>query len=428
MGQVETEISELYRTESSKILAVLTRIFGVHNYELAEDVLQDAFDKALSNWSTQGLPERPSAWLIRVAKNKALDVIRSHKTKTRFAEDLSLYLESEWSLGYTLDQEFGESHIKDDQLRMIFMCCHDEIKPANRLPFILRALCGFSVPAITRALMLPEATVKKRLLRVRKKLQNYPFELPSPEKLVQRMDSVHTVLYLLFNEGFHSSEAATPLQLDLCQEAIALTHVLIDEPRFVNRDTVGLFALMHFHIARVQARIDEQGLIIPVDMQDRSLWQRTYIDTANTLVSLAKSIKPGASGRFYIEACIAQEHCNAKRYEDTNWPRIVELYQALVAVSDSPISRLNQAVAVAYAGDVTAAIDQVEALHTGPILAHSYLPLAALAHLYAKHGDALKARDALDRFKKQGGTVHEHRAATAQVERLLATGSPLARD
>ena len=425
MAPLERVIGELYKTESAKILAVLTRIFGMHNYALAEDVLQDAFDKALSTWSEQGLPRQPSAWLLSVAKHKALDIIRANKTTTRFAEDLSLYLESEWSLGYTLDMEFGESHIKDDQLRMIFMCCRDDIKPANRLPFILRSLCGFSIPAIMRALMLPEATVKKRLLRVRQKLQSYALELPSPEQLAQRMDSVHTVLYLLFNEGFHSSDEAAPLRLELCQEAIALAHVLIDEPRFVNRDTVGLFALMHFHIARVQARIDGQGLIIPVDLQDRSLWEATYIDTANTLVSLAKSIKPGASGRFYIEACIAKEHCNAKRYEDTNWPRIVELYRDLVAIADSPVSRLNHAVAMAYAGDVRSAIEQVEQLSAGPLLVRSHLPMAVLAHLYAKQGNALKAHDALGRLKERGGTVHEHRAASAQVTRLLAaTPSP----
>lgn len=318
MSTVEQTISDVYKSDSAKILAVLTRLFGIDNFSMAEDVLQDAFSKALITWQGKGIPDNPSAWIIQTAKNRAIDSIRSNKAKIKLSNDLAHSLNSEWSIGYTVDQEFTEHKIKDDQLRMIFVCCHEQIKPANRIPFILKTLCGFSIPAISRALLLPEATVKKRLLRTKKQLADCPFEFPAEEKMSAIMDSVHTVLYLFFNEGFHSSNKDKSVNLIFCQDAIALVKVLIDEPKVANQDTLALFALMHLHIARVDSKMDDEGNPIPIDLQNRKLWRREYINTAKYFLSLAHRAPRGASGRFFVEALIAKEHCEAVDFESTN--------------------------------------------------------------------------------------------------------------
>jgi RNA polymerase sigma-70 factor (ECF subfamily) len=425
MNDIKTSIAHIYKTDSARLLAVLTRIFGPHNFDLAEDTLQDAFSKALTHWQQQGIPDNPSSWIIRTAKNQAIDTIRANKTKIKFADDLTQLLESEWSLGNTVEQEFKESSIKDDQLRMIFMCCHEDIKPENRIPFILKTLCGFSIRATARALLLPEATVKKRLLRTKEKLKCHKFEFPDSDKLIEVMDTVHTVLYLLFNEGFHSSDGQQAINIMFCQEAIGLVNLLIDEPKIANQNTLALFALMHFHIARIDSRVDKDGFNIPIDQQDRALWKIEYINTANQFLSLAQLAPSEALGRFFYEALIAKQHCLAIDFENTNWHLIVKYYEKLIEITNSPIARLNQAIAIGYTGDTTTAIKQVEFLEGEKILKNSHMPLAILAHLYAKTGEKQRAYLLADESKKIGGTPHEHRLMMHQIERLLNKKRPL---
>ncbi len=419
MNDIKTSIAHIYKTDSARLLAVLTRIFGPHNFELAEDTLQDAFSKALTHWQQQGIPDNPSSWIIRTAKNQAIDTIRANKTKIKFADDLTQLLESEWSLGNTVEQEFKESSIKDDQLRMIFMCCHEDIKPENRIPFILKTLCGLSIRATARALLLPETTVKKRLLRTKEKLKSHKFEFPDTDKLIEVMDTVHTVLYLLFNEGFHSSDGQQAINIMFCQEAIGLVNLLIDEPKIANQNTLSLFALMHFHIARIDSRVDKDGFNIPIDQQDRALWKIEYINTANQFLSLAQLAPSEALGRFFYEALIAKQHCLAIDFENTNWHLIIEYYEKLIEITNSPIARLNQAIAIGYTGDTTTAIKQVEFLEGEKTLKYSHMPLAILAHLNAKAGEKQRAYQLADESKKIGGTPHEHRLMMHQIERLL---------
>ena len=419
MNDIKILIAKIYKSDSARILAVLTRIFGSHNFELAEDALQDAFRKALIYWQQKGIPENPPVWIIQTAKNQAIDTIRANKTKTKFTDDLTQLLDSEWSLGNTVEQEFKESNIKDDQLRMIFMCCHEDIKPENRIPFILKTLCGFSIQAIARALLLPEATVKKRLLRTKEKLKSHKFEFPMPDKLVMAMDTVHTVLYLLFNEGFHSSDERRATNKLFCQEAIGLVNLLIDEPKIANQDTLALFALMHFNIARVDSKIDKDGFNIPIDLQDRKLWEKEYFNTANQILNLANLVPREASGRFFYEALIAKEHCQAITFEQTDWGLVVEHYEKLIQITDSPVARLNQAIAIGYAGDTNTANKLTESLSGHKALKYSHMSLAILAHLYAKAGDKKRAYQLATESKQKGGTLHEHRLMMHQIERLL---------
>ncbi|HEY2901206.1 MAG TPA: sigma-70 family RNA polymerase sigma factor [Polyangia bacterium] len=426
MTESDATVENVYSQQASRILAVLVRLFGTRNLALAEDVLQDAFRKALVAWQTDGVPANPAGWIMSAAKNQAIDAIRAQRTQRRFSEDLADQLESGWTLSYTVEQEFDETRIKDHQLRMIFMCTGAELPPENRIPLILRSLCGFSIPAICRALFLPEATVKKRLLRTRERLEGHKFEFPSVDRLPHVMDTVHTVIYLLFNEGFHSSEAtddAAPMKLELCHEAVHLAQLLCDEPRVANRDTLGLLALMQLHLARSSARVDDDGRNVPrnvtIDRQDRSRWDAVTIAMAGRLITLAATTPPGASDRFLIEARIAQQHCMAPTFTATDWRAIVALYNELVAVTGSPIVELHRAVAIGYAGDPRDAIARVEQLRSDGLLRASHVPLAVLAHLSAMLGDAPSARRYAEESQRLGGTPHEHRSMLEQVERLL---------
>ena len=424
MAEHAAAIEQVYREHASRILAVLVRLFGARNLELAEDVLQEALRKALIAWQQDGIPDNPSAWLMATAKHQALDVIRGQRTQRRFSEDLAQQLDSGWTRSYAVEQEFDETRIKDHQLRMIFMCTTEEMAPENRIPLILRTLCGFSVPAICRALVLPEATVKKRLLRTRERLQGHTFAFPATARLPQVMDTVHTVIYLLFNEGFHTSDGDAPMNLELCREAVHLATLLVAEPRVVNQDTWGLLSLMHLHLARAGARLDEQGRNVPIDLQDRTLWDAAQIGLARGLISAAHAATPGASGRFLIEASIAERHCAAATFADTDWPAIVALYDDLVAATGSPIAELHRAVAVGYAGDVPGAMARVRRLRDTDLLRASHLPPAVLAHLSALAGDATAARAYAEESRRLGGTPHEQRSTREQVERLLLRQGP----
>ncbi|MCF6208839.1 MAG: hypothetical protein L3J61_05595 [Ghiorsea sp.] len=418
-AQLTETIARLYKQESSKLLGVLIRVFGTHNFALAEDVLQDAFTKAWSDWQQQGLPDNPSAWLLTTAKHKAIDVIRSQKTTTKFSDDLAYHLQSEWTLGATIEDAFTPSKIKGDQLRMIFMCCHESIKPENRIPFILKALCGFSIPAIAKALILPKETVKKRLFRTRKSIATLSFDVPTSESLNQALDTVHTVLYLVFNEGFHCSDGKEAIQLDLCQDAIGLVSLIVDEPNIANQETLSLFALMHFHIARIHSRTDKDGILIPLDLQNRNLWTQAYINTGNQLLNIATSLATTNNGRFFLEASIAKEHCLAQSFEATDWVAIVRYYDKLIQTTDSPIAKLNQAIAMAYTGNIHEAITRVKTLQKHKLLAQSHMPWAVLAHFHAKLGDSKQASACLEQSKSLGGTPQEQALMQLQVSRAL---------
>lgn len=420
MTEIEKLIEQLYKSESAKLLAVLVGLFGPQNFDLAEDVIQETFSKALCYWRENGVAVSPAAWLMKTAKNQAIDSIRKHKTITNFSDELAYVLTSEWTLGNTVNSEFNQEKIKDDQLKMIFICCHASISIENRLPFILKNLCGFSLSAIARALLLPISTVKKRLLRGKEKFKDLAFELPNDAELTSAMASVHTVLYLLFNEGFHSSDNKQPVKDIFCLEAHGLIKLILSEPRLANQETFSLSALMNFHLARMNSRLDQEGNTIPLDLQNRNLWCRRNIRQGDELMRVADAMAKVPSRRFYYEAKIAQQHCHAISFDKTQWPAIVNYYQLLIAVTGSVVARLNQAIAIAYAGDCQYAIKQVKLLQQDKDFKNSYIPAATLAHLFAKLGDESKAMSWAKEATVIGGTDYEHRLMMAQISRLLA--------
>lgn len=424
MTHWQATLDAVYKEHAARILAALVRVFGTRNLELAEDVLQESFRKALVAWQRNGVPEEPAAWLFTAAKRRAIDVVRAQRTERKFSADLAQHLESGWTMTHAVEQEFEQERIQDHQLRMIFMCTNAELSAENRLVLILRTLCGFSIPAIARALLLSEATVKKRLVRTRERLQGHAFEFPPPERLGQVMDSVHTVLYLLFNEGFHSTDGTRLMNLELCREAIHLASLLTAEPRVVNRDTLGLLALMQFHLARAATRVDAGGNNVPIDLQDRAAWDRISIEDTRRALATAAVDPSDATERFLIEAKIAEQHCIAASFEHTNWQAILAWYDALVRVTSSPLAELNRAVALGHSGHVAAALGAVDAADKHAALRGSHLPDAVRAHLHALGGDAERAQAYAAQSMQLGGTPHEQRLLREQIERLLARRRP----
>src|SRR6185503_8879791 len=247
---IDAEIEAVFRRESGRLISVLTRLFGPHNLELAEDVVQASFVAALETWGKAGIPDNPAAWLLTTARHRAIDAIRRERTRRTFAADLTRYLDGEWTLTTTVREAFGEDVIRDDQLRMIFMCCHPELSPESQLTLILRTLCGLGVPATARALLTTEATVQKRMVRIRQRLKGVEFALPRPAERSAALDTAHAALYLLFNEG-HLSTDEEPIHRELCHAAMQLVQLVADEPSLCSSDTLGLLALMCFNAARM---------------------------------------------------------------------------------------------------------------------------------------------------------------------------------
>ena len=412
--RTRTEIETLFRREAGRLISVLTRILGAHNLELAEDVVQESFVAALDHWSDSGIPENAEGWLLTTARNRAIDAIRRERTRRKFAPDLEMRLDSEWTLSRTVDEAFREDGIKDDHLRMIFMCCASKIAPENRLPLILKTLCGLGVPAIARGLLTTESTINKRLYRTRRALEGHDFRLPTPAELPEALATVHTVLYLLFNEGYFST-TEKPILAELCHDAMALTQMLVEEPTLSNSDTVALLSLMCFAAARLDSRVDNEGRLVPLDRQNRSLWNREMI--ARGFASLQRSSEMDAvtAGRYHLEAAIAARHCSADSFEATDWESICNLYDRLLDVVPGPLTRLNRAVAISFRSGPAEAIALVEELEASDELPHTHVVAAALANLYGRAGMAEEADHYLKAALAQAKTEHERHLIELQT-------------
>jgi RNA polymerase sigma factor (sigma-70 family) len=337
----------LFRRESGRMVAALTRIFGVHNLALAEDVVQHAFCRALEVWRYKGVPENPSAWLMATAKNAALDVLRRERTARSFAPELGRFLESEWTLAPIVEELFAADAIKDDLLRLMFSCCHPRLTEPAQVALILHILCGFSVSEIAAAFVSGQAAIEKRITRAKKVLAGSKrlFDIAAPADFSARLPAVHRALYLLFNEGYHGASAERSVRAELCREAMRLTAMLPEHPLGRTPATCALAALMCFGAARLPARIDAAGNLISLADQYRSQWDQGLV--AEGLRFLELSATGPELTEYHVEAAIASIHACAFRMEDTDWQTIVSLYDALIKIRPSPIVALNRAIAVA---------------------------------------------------------------------------------
>lgn len=382
-----------FRHEYGRLVAMLSRRVGLHHFENVEDAVQFALLTAVEVWPKASVPENPSAWLFRVAYNHVVGELRRRTRRDRLEEDLG----RQTSDAEDAPDAFLAGDVRDDLLRMLFVCCDDSIPIESQVVLALKTLCGFDVREIAEHLFTTEANVYKRLGRARSRLRELPLQPDelSPEQLSERLPAVRSILYLLFTEGYLSSHAEGAIRRELCDEARRLTEVLAEHPVSAQPETFALLALMYLHSARMSARQDGAGGLLLLEQQDRSLFNQEDIRLG--LSWLARSAEGEVFSRYHAEAGIAAEHCLAPSFAETRWDRIVDCYALLERIAPSALHTLNRAVAVAELRGPADGLAVLEGLEPPSWLAGSHLWQAVLADLHRRCGHtelAQRYRDA----------------------------------
>lgn len=381
--------AHLFRREWGRMVAALTRIFGVHNLALAEDVVQDAFCRALEVWKVSGVPRDPSAWLMATAKNRALDVLRRERTARTFAPELGRLLDDDEPPA--LDHAFAAHAVRDEQLRMMFSCCHPRLSEQAQVALILNLLCGFGAGEIASAFLDGRAAVEKRISRGKKVLAGSRrlFDLSGAD-FVARLGAVRRALYLLFNEGYHGAAPGPAMRAELCGEAMRLAALLREHPPAATPETDALAALMCLHAARLPARLDEAGDLNQLVEQDRARWDAALL--AEGLALLERSAAGAEVTAYHVEAAIAAAHAAAASLAATDWPMIVALYDRLMEIAPSPVVALNRAIAVGQRDGPEAGLRALRAIdHPERLARYPFFP-AALGEMELRRGDLSAAR------------------------------------
>jgi RNA polymerase sigma-70 factor (ECF subfamily) len=381
----------LFRRESGRMVAALTRLFGVHQLELAEDVVQDAFCRALEVWKVRGLPDNPSAWLMATAKHRALDVVRRERTARTFGPELARSIEAESSVSALLDEAFAERALRDSELRMMFSCCHPLLSEEAQLALILNVLCGFGASEIASAFLASRAAVEKRISRGKKVLSNSKalFELGDAE-FAPRLSTVQRALYLLFSEGYHSASSESAVRVELCDEAMRLTATLRDYEPARTPTTTALAALMSLQAARLGERIDSGGDLNALVDQDRSAWDTRLLTEGLELFE--QSAVGDELSVYHVESAIAATHAGARTLDETDFGAIVALYDRLMAMAPSPIVALNRAIAVGWRDGPERGLDELREIEDRDRLSHYPFYPAALGTLELRAGRREAAR------------------------------------
>ena len=409
---VTAAVAEAFTAEWGRIVATLIGQTG--DWDLAEDCAQQAFAEAVRRWPIDGVPCRPGAWLTTVARNRAIDRLRHETMKAERLRELATMLDD----GVEDDQSFlaSEHAIEDERLRLMFTCCHPALSLEARVALTLRSLAGLSTTEIARAFLVSEATMAKRLVRAKHKIVNarIPYRMPPANLLPQRTSGILAVLYLLFNEGYAASLGPDLIRADLCAEAIrlarALTVLMPDES-----EASGLLALMLFQHSRRLARVDRHGDLVTLEDQDRSLWDRGEVGDANA--ALQKGLRGGTAGPYALQAAIAACHARARSVKETDWTRIVALYDGLAALTGSPVVELNRAVAVTMAFGPEAGLELVDSLADEPALRGYHL-------LPSVRGDALmrlgRVAEARNEFERAADLCDNERERELLLSRAIA--------
>ena len=395
--EINKLVDHLFRHQSGKMVAVLTRIFGSENLDLAEDVVQDSLIEAIKLWTYKGIPDNPSAWLFKVAKNKALNIINREKYKRQYSSDVAHFLQSEWTFEPALSHLFSEQEILDDQLRMMFTCCHPSITTDSQVALTLKTLCGFSIQEISKAFLTTDENVNKRLARARKKIrkEKISFEVPTGKNLEKRLQAVLETIYLLFNEGYSASTGDDLIRYEVCEEAMRLTEIIAEHPSIENKsDVFALLSLMQLNASRFKARQDDKGNILTLDKQNRLLWDYSLMEKG--FENLEKSADNLISS-YHILATISAYHCSAINYSETDWQSILSLYDKLVQIDNSPIVSLNRAIALSKVSGSKKAIDELKKIEEIPSIKLNHLFYSTKAEFQIELNQFDKAADTLEK-------------------------------
>jgi RNA polymerase sigma-70 factor, ECF subfamily len=396
MADATTVIESVFRQESGRIIATLIRLSG--SFDLAEEAMHEAFASALGNWQERGIPENPGAWITAVAHRKLIDYLRRERTKIE-KRDVLLY-ETEMSLRREdISSDATSMTFPDNRLRLIFTCCHPALNLEAQVALTLRTLGGLTTPEIARAFLVPEATMAQRLVRAKRKIRDarIPYEVPQEHLWQERLVGVQAVIYLVFNEGYAATTGQHLIREELCAEAIRLGRVLCDLlPK--EAENLGLLALMLLQDSRRSARINSRGDFVPLEEQDRSLWDHSEIVEGLELVE--RALRLHRVGGYQLQAAIAAVHAQAKTAAETDWLEISALYDALAKVSPSPVVALNRAVAVGMSGELEQGLALIDQLGSTGNLDEYYL-------FHAARADLLRRLDRLEEAKEAYGKALE---------------------
>ena len=412
----EQLIDHLFRHQSGKMVAVLSHIAGLRNIHFVEDIVQDAFVSALQSWKVNGIPDQPDAWLIQVAKNKAIDLMRRVNYHSRYVQALSHFNPTEEVASFFFEQEMNDS-----ELRMIFACCHPSFSKEDQVALTLKLVFSFSVSEIARALVSSDAAMQKRLIRAKEVLKrgNIVLEIPTGKHLQDRLAIVRTVLYLLFNEGYLSYKKDEIIRHDLCMEAIRCTKIITEHPATKDPINDALLALLCLHAARFNSRISSSNELILLEEQDRSLWDRELMQVGYQYLSRA-SEAPVIS-QFHIEAAIAAEHSMAETFAATNWTRICSLYELLAKTYPAPVVVLNHAIVLSQMGETEKAIARVLSI-TGieQLIRTDHQYPSVLGYLYMKLSDRIQALSYLEQARAITHSPAEQKLLDSRISFVTA--------
>jgi RNA polymerase sigma-70 factor, ECF subfamily len=414
LEEITSAIERIYREESRRVFATLVRLLG--DFDVAEEAVHEAFAAAMAQWPEEGIPANPAAWLVSTGRFRAIDSIRRMARFERDPALLETAVAPEWNV-----EEIDEREFRDDQLRLIFTCCHPSLPPATRVAMTLREICGLTTEEVASALLSTPPAVAQRIVRGKAKIREkrIPYRVPSRRELPERLDSVLSVLYLVFNEGYSASRGSSAIRRELTATAIHLTRTLAS--LLPDPEVIGLLALMLLHDSRREARTDADGDLVLIDQQDRALWDRAKIAEGEAIVR--RALAAAEVGPYTLQAAIAAVHATAPSPSETDWEEIVRFYDLLIQASPSPVAELNRAVAIAMRDTPETGLLQVDAILGRGELREYHLAHAARADLCRRIGRVEEARASYERALALASQEPERRFLERRLRELGAARS-----